>query len=194
MIHTPGWYCKRAMGVDEGWWQSAETRGIRLESNCYMPVLFFLLWFGAGPGGADLEKARDAQDRASLDRIAGQLSTAAEKQANDAAALYRLALAQSYVAEVATEMRDKKQARSAAEAGMKAAERAVALKPDDAEYHRVLGTLCGQEVSSAPMMVALKYGRCALDEVNKAVQLDPKSSVNYLSHGVGNYYLPPALG
>jgi len=159
-----------------------------------MPAFFFLFWFGAGLGGADLEKARDGQDRASLDRIAGQLSTAAEKQANDAAALYRLALAQSYIAEVAIETRDKSAARVAAEAGMKAAERAVALKPDNSEYHRILGTLCGQEVSAAPAIVALKYGRCALDEVNKAVQLDPKSSVNYLSHGVGNYYLPPALG
>ena len=159
-----------------------------------MSCLFLLLWLGAGLGGADLEQARDAQDRASLDRIAGQLSAAAEKRPNDAAELYRLALAQSYVAEVATEMRDKNQARAAAEAGMKAAERAVALKPDSAEYHRILGTLCGQEVSAAPLMVALKYGRCALDEVNKAVQLDPKSPVNYLSRGVGNYYLPPALG
>jgi tetratricopeptide (TPR) repeat protein len=30
--------------------------------------------------------------------------------------------------------------------------------------------------------------------VNRAIELDPKSSANYLSHGVGNYYLPPALG
>jgi tetratricopeptide (TPR) repeat protein len=159
-----------------------------------MPVLLLLLWLGARLSGAELEKSRDLQDRASLDRITSQLSTAAEKQANDPAVLYQLALAQSYVAEVATEMRDKNQARTAAEAGMKAAERAVALKPENAEYHRILGTLCGQEVASAPAMVALKYGRCALDEVDKAVQLDPKSSLSRLSHGVGNYYLPPAFG
>ncbi len=30
--------------------------------------------------------------------------------------------------------------------------------------------------------------------MNKAIELDPKSSANYLSHGVGNYYLPPTFG
>jgi tetratricopeptide (TPR) repeat protein len=43
-------------------------------------------------------------------------------------------------------------------------------------------------------LAALKYGHCALEEVNKALELDPKSSINYLSHGIGNYYLPAALG
>ena len=43
-------------------------------------------------------------------------------------------------------------------------------------------------------MAALKYGKCALTAVNKAIELDPKSSMAYLSHGVGNYYLPPAFG
>jgi tetratricopeptide (TPR) repeat protein len=159
-----------------------------------MRGLILVLAMGAELGAGDLEKARDAQDRVALERQAGQLAAAAGRQTNDATAQYRVALAQSYLAEVALEAPDKNQARAAAEAGMKAAERAVALKPETAEYHRILGTLCGQEVSSAPVIVALKYGRCALDEVNKAVQLDPKSSANHLSHGVGNYYLPPTFG
>ena len=45
---------------------------------------------------------------------------------------------------MALELRDKRQAQRAAEAGVKAAERAIALKPAEVEYHRVLGTLCGQ--------------------------------------------------
>ena len=40
----------------------------------------------------------------------------------------------------------------------------------------------------------LKYAKCALESVNKAIELDPKSSMAYLSHGVGNYYLPQAFG
>jgi tetratricopeptide (TPR) repeat protein len=152
-----------------------------------------LFWFGASAGHADLEKARDAQDRAALERLAGQFSAAMQKQPTDAAAQYRFALAESYTAEVAMETRDKSAAHAAAEAGIKAAEQAVALKPDMAEYHRVLGTLCGQAVS-ANVLAGMKYGRCALDSVNKAIQLDPKSSINYVSRGVGNYYLPSALG
>lgn len=141
----------------------------------------------------DLERARNAQDRAALDRFAAQMSDDARKQPNDAAAQYKAALADSYVAEVAIELRDKAQAHTAAEAGIKAAERAVALKGDSAEYRRIYGALCGQAIS-ANILQGLKYGHCAQDEVNKAVQLDPKSAINYVSRGVGYYYLPAQFG
>ncbi len=141
----------------------------------------------------DLIKARDRQDRSALERIANDLHAVADKDQKDPAAQYRLALAESYLAEVAIEMRDKLAAKNAAQAGIDAAERAVTLKPDTSEYQRLLGTLCGQAVS-ANTLAALKYGKCALSAVNRAIELDPKSSINYLSHGVGNYYLPPALG
>jgi tetratricopeptide (TPR) repeat protein len=154
--------------------------------------LLSLLIFG-GSIAPDLEKARDAQDRPALDHMAAQAATAAQSKANDAAAQYRLALAQSFVAEVAIEVHDKGAAHNAAEAGIDAAKKAVAIKGDSAEYHRLLGTLCGQAISSGGLQ-GLKYGKCAQDEVNKAVQLDPKAGVNYLARGVGNYYLPQGLG
>jgi tetratricopeptide (TPR) repeat protein len=140
----------------------------------------------------DLEKARDAQDRTILDRAVKDLSAAADKQPNDASTQYRLAQASSFLAEVAIEQHDKNTARSAAETGVRAAEKSVSVKPDSAEYHRLLGTLCGQAVRD--VMSGMKYGKCALDEVNKAIQLDPKSAQNYLSRGVGYYYLPAAFG
>lgn len=171
----------------------SQTDGPQFRISEAMHSFTFLLWLGATVGGADLEKARDAQDRSALERLALQATAAAQKQPADAAAQYRAALAQSYAAEVAIEMRDKGQAHSAAEAGIKAAERAVALKPDTAEYHRILGTLCGQAIS-ANVIAGMKYGRCAQDAVNKAVQLDPKSPIHYVSRGVGNYYLPAAFG
>ncbi len=31
-------------------------------------------------------------------------------------------------------------------------------------------------------------------EVNRAIELDPKSSAAWLSHAVGNYYLPASFG
>jgi tetratricopeptide (TPR) repeat protein len=154
--------------------------------------LLFLLFFAAA-GNSDLEKARDAQDRATLDRLAKQCGAAAQSKSNDAAAQYNSALAESYVAEVAIEVRDKNAAHASAEAGIDAAKKAIALKGDSAEYHRLLGTLCGQAIS-ANVLQGMKYGHCAQDEVNKALQLDPKSSVNYLARGVGNYYLPQGLG
>ena len=69
----------------------------------------------------------------------------------------------------------------------------MALNPSVAEHHRILGTLCGQ-VIPANVLAGLKYGRCALDSVNKAVELDQKSAIAYVSRGVGNYYLPAAFG
>lgn len=144
-------------------------------------------------GSADLLKARDAQDRPALERIAQTYSAAAEKSPGDAKAQYEAALAYSYAAEVATEMRDKGQAKSAGEAGIRAAEKAIALNGNNAEYHRILGTLCGQ-VIPGNVILAMKYGRCALDEVNKAIALDAKSAEAYLSRGVGNYYMPSSFG
>ena len=160
--------------------------------------LLFIFWLAAAPavpsGGAELQAARDSQDRARLEKISAQLAAAAQSHPNDAAAQYQAALAHSTWAEVAAELRDKAQARTAADAGAKAAERAVTLKPGQAEYHRILGTLCGQQAAAVGGLGALRYGRCALDEVNRAVELEPKTAINYLSRGVGNYYLPAALG
>ena len=161
-----------------------------LTAVVFSSLLFFQ---GAAFSPAEMEKARDTQNRGALERLASQFAAAASKQPNDIQAQYRLALAESYLAEVAIETGDKNQARAAAETGIKAAERATALKPELAEYHRILGTLCGQ-VIPANLLAALKYGHCAQDEVNKAVQLDPKAPANYVSRGVGNYYLPAAMG
>ena len=150
------------------------------------PVLFLV-------GNSDLQSARDRQDRPALEKMIAGLQAKADKQPSDAQAHYQLALAESFAAEIAMEIRDKARSREMAEAGMRAAEKAVNLKGNSAEYHRMLGTLCGQMVSSNGI-AGLRYAKCALNSVNKAIELDPKSSDAYVSHGVGNYYLPPAFG
>mgnify|MGYP001262197090 CR=1 FL=1 len=142
---------------------------------------------------AEWKKARDAQDRASLDRIAEDAARQASAREGDAAALYRAALAQSLRSEVAMEQRDRAAAGAAAQAGIRLAERAVQLQPGSGEYHRLLGALCGQAIP-ANVMLGLRYGRCALDEVTKALELEPKSALAWLSRGVGNYYLPESFG
>lgn len=160
-----------------------------MKSLLLLPALFAINGFN----DSDLIKARDRQDKAALEKVVGDLKPQAEKDPKDAVAQYRLALAESYSAEVAIETHDKAAAKNAAQAGIDAAERAVALKADSSEYQRILGTLCGQMISGMGL-AGLKYGKCALTAVNKDIELDPKSSINYLSHGVGNYYLPAALG
>jgi tetratricopeptide (TPR) repeat protein len=157
--------------------------------------LSFILLLAPGlfAASTELEQARDKQDRAALDRIVGNLQNAANQHPNDANAQYQLALAQSYAAEVAIEVKDKGQAQKTAEAGIKVAEKAVQMNPNNAEYHRILGTLCGQ-VIPANVLFGMRYGKCAKESIDKAIQLDPKSSVAYLSRGIGNYYLPPTFG
>lgn len=141
----------------------------------------------------DLKKARDAQDRAALDRIAGELEAAAQGKQQDAMAQYRAALAELVRAEVLMEQRDRNAARAAAEAGIRAAEKAVTLNPASGEYHRVLGALCAQVIPANPLL-GLRYGKCAMEEVNRAVELDPRSADAWLSRGVGNFYLPESFG
>jgi tetratricopeptide (TPR) repeat protein len=145
------------------------------------------------PPAGKLEDARNHQNRAYLEQAVRSFKADADKSPRDAGAQYRLAQAQSYLAEVALELKDKNAARDAAEAGIRAAERAVELGPNVAENHRILGTLCGQVVP-AQVLLALKYGKCARASIDRAIELDPKSSKAYLSRGIGNYYLPPAFG
>lgn len=139
------------------------------------------------------EKALDAQNRAALEKMAAEAGQTAEMQPKDDAAQYRAASVYSLLAQLAIETGDKNLGRTAAEAGIQAARRAVALKGGNAEYHRIQGTLCGQ-IIPANVLAGLKYGKCAMEEVGKAIELDPKSSNAWMSRGVGNYYLPPAFG
>ena len=154
------------------------------------PIVVAVFLAVAPPG---LESARDRQDRTELQRMAEESAAAAEKAPRDADAQYRAALVSSYLAEVALELRDRKLAEQAAVRGVRAAEQAVALKPNTAEFYRVLGTLCGQVVP-ANVFAGLSYGKRAKDAIDKAIALDPKSAAVYLARGVGNYYLPAALG
>jgi tetratricopeptide (TPR) repeat protein len=128
----------------------------------------------------ELESARDRQDRAALAKLAS-------------GSPYQVALAKSYLSEVALELRDKREARIAAEAGIAAAREAIAADPNKAEYHRLLGTLCGQVIPADPL-AGFQHGKCAKQEIEKALSLDPKSALAWVSSGVGKYYLPPMLG
>ncbi len=139
-------------------------------------------------------RARDRQDRAALQKIIGNLQEVADKAPKDADAQYRVAAANSYLGEVSLELKDKAGAEKAAEAGVRAAQAAIALQPKNAEFYRVMGTLCGQAIPAVNMLSAVTYGKRAQEAINKAKELDPKSARVYLAEGVGNYYLPQALG
>lgn len=161
-----------------------------------IPVLLgSLICIAAAPtNDASLVKARDLQDLKLLDGIISRYKQAATSDQKSAEAQYKLALAYSYAAEVALELKDKKRSEAYAEAGIDPIRGALALKAGDAEYHRLYGQICGQVIPANPFFGALKYGQCARDEINKSLELDSKLALAYVSRGVGNYYLPPQMG
>lgn len=142
----------------------------------------------------DLKAARDRQDLPALDHYIAEYQTAVKANPQSAEAEYQLALAQSYAAEVAMEMRDKRKSEAYAEAGIDPALKATELNGNNAEYHRLHGALCGQVIPANPLMGTLKYGPCAKDEIDKAIALDNKLALAYVSRGVGNFYLPASMG
>jgi tetratricopeptide (TPR) repeat protein len=141
-----------------------------------------------------LRRARDQQNLSLLDRLIDQYQQTAQSNAASTAAQYRLALANSYAAEVAMELHDKRKAESYAEAGIKPAQRAVEQDDKNPEYHRLLGELCGQVIPANPILGTLKYGNCARDEIHKAIELDSRFALAYVTQGVGDYYLPESMG
>ena len=122
------------------------------------------------------------------------MQTEAEKSPDDANKWYQAAIAYSYVAEVTYELRDKAASEKAAEAGVKDADKAISLNAKNADYYRVLGTLCGQVIPANPIMGALAYGKRAKEALDQAIQMDPKSAKAHVAHGVGFYYLPASFG
>ncbi len=77
---------------------------------------------------------------------------------------------------------------------MPMAQKLTSVNGNNAEYHRLLGELCGQVIPANPIFGALKYGQCAKDEIDKAIALDGRLALAYVSRGVGNFYLPQSMG
>ena len=144
------------------------------------------------PGHKNVLAARDSQDLGALKREAEKAEHQAELEPVPTA-LFTAALSRSLEAEVALELGKKPDAATAAEAGIRLARLLVEQQPDVAENHRLLGTLCGQ-IIPANLVSAFQYARCAREEVETSLRLDPKSPWAHLSRGVGNYYLPEAFG
>src|SRR5437763_16427273 len=101
---------------------------------CCLPLCLWLIPISASFENNEWEQARDRQDVAALEGLIARYQQAAQANLHSAEANYRLALAYSYAAEVAIELRDKKKAEALAEKGIEAAKRAASDKPSNAEY------------------------------------------------------------
>ena len=102
------------------------VNALQFVCSAFVLALLLPLSLVSAPSG-ELEKLRNAQDRGGLDSRASALHADAEKAGSDANKWYRSAVAFSYAAEVAYELRDKKGSQHAAEAGLSDAERAISI-------------------------------------------------------------------
>jgi tetratricopeptide (TPR) repeat protein len=144
---------------------------------------------------AVVEEARQARDRADvkalsslIDRVQKQAS-----QTNSFGDYVQAALFEDWLCEAAFVHKDSKLVKQAAEAGIRAAEKAVALDPKSAEAHWLLGDLVGNLI---PHVFAggMRYGSKSVSELETAMQLDPQNANAFVSRAIAYLAAPHMFG
>jgi Flp pilus assembly protein TadD len=143
----------------------------------------------------DIIAARQARDRASVERlqtiIAKTQTQATETNGFDA--YLRVGLFQSWLCEAAEAHKDKTLLKQAATNGIAAAEKATLLNPKSSDAHWLVGDLLGRLIPHI-FGGGMRYGKRAADEMDKAIELDPKNTEAYVSRAISYYYTPEVFG
>ena len=139
--------------------------------------------------------ARQARDRASVEDLQRIVAKAQKEAAdkNSFEAYLRLAQFEVWMCEAAEAHQNNKLFKQAAEAGVAAAEKAVALNPKSSEAHQLLGDLLSQLIPHV-YGGGMRYGQRSTEELDKAIELDPKNINAYVSRAISYYYTPDAFG
>jgi tetratricopeptide (TPR) repeat protein len=122
--------------------------------------------------------ARDRGDIAALHQLIAQAETDA-RQKNSAETYERVAELNLWLSEAGHVNNDSKVVKQGAQDGVAAAEKAVSLNPNSSEAHRLNGELTG-ELIGVVFMGGMRHGKHAGDELDKALQLDPKNAEAYV--------------
>jgi tetratricopeptide (TPR) repeat protein len=150
---------------------------------------------GAPEDGSEVAIARKSRDRAEV----AQLQQLVEKTRREAEetkrfeAYLRLALFNVWLCEAAEAHQNNEVFKRAAEGGVAAAERAVELNPQSSEAHQLLGDLLNQLIPHV-FGGGMRYGKRSTDELDKAIELDPKNAEAYVSRAISYYYTPESFG
>ena len=158
-------------------------------------ILFLCLMPEMSAGESGIEAARDARDLASvaeLSAIIGREKPAAKANETFDADV-RLAVLHLWLCEAAEVHKDNKAVKQAAQDGLTAAERAVALNQQSSQAHQLVGELLSRLIPHV-FGGGMRYGKRAADEMDKAIQLDPKNAEAYISRAISYYYTPRAFG
>jgi tetratricopeptide (TPR) repeat protein len=147
------------------------------------------------PENPDVVAARKARDRASVKDLQ-QLVESVQRQAtatNKFEAYARLALFEMWLCEAIETHHDDTLFKKAAEDGVAAAEKAVALDPKSSDAHWLLGDLLNQLIPHV-FGGGMRYGQRATNELDRAIELDPKNANAYVSRAISFYYTPESFG
>lgn len=145
--------------------------------------------------GFGMSQAREARDRADVASLQTMIreATAAAPAKPTARDYMEVARLNEWLIEAAEDRNDKPAAKQAAQAGVDAARKAVALAPKSSEAHVLLGSLLGQLIAYVPMG-GMRYGREATSELDTAIQLDPKNPGTYVSRAIAYFMTPSMFG
>jgi tetratricopeptide (TPR) repeat protein len=143
----------------------------------------------------DVAAARQARDRGDEAAMSAALDTARAdaERSNRIEAHLRHALFAHWMVEVSYARDDKKLGKSAAEEGIAAAEKAVALDPNSSPAHAMLGRLYGELIPFA-MLGGIRFGPKSDRELTKAMELDPKNAEAHIGEGINKIFTPSAFG
>lgn len=143
----------------------------------------------------DVLAARKARDRAAVEDLQKAVVTAKAEaeQKKSLQAYVKLAVFYTWLCEAAEDTQNDAVAKQAAEGGVAAAEKAVAIDPKSSEAHQLLGDLLNQLIPHV-FGGGMKYGKRATDEMDRALELNPKNVDAYVSRAISYYYTPEAFG
>jgi len=142
-----------------------------------------------------MELGRRARDHADVETLQALISTALTEaaQQNSAAAYEKLAQLDLWLCEVGRDKSDGQLVKTAAQDGVDAANKAVALNDKSSEAHRLEGELLGELI---PHVFAggMRYGPLSSKQLDRAIQLDPRNANAYVARGVNYFYTPSVFG
>lgn len=143
----------------------------------------------------DVLAARKARDLASVKDLQRAVATAKAEadQKKSLEAYLKVAIFNTWLCEAAEDGQNVAAAKEAAEGGVAAAEKAVAIDPKSSEAHQLLGDLLNQLIPHV-FGGGMKYGKRATDEMDRALELNPKNVDAHVSRAISYYYTPEAFG
>jgi hypothetical protein len=143
----------------------------------------------------DMELGRRARDHADVKTLEALVSAAHTEaaQQNSAAAYEKLAQLDLWLCEVGRDNNNGALIKTAAQDGVDAANKAVALNDKSSEAHRLEGELLGALI---PHVFAggMRFGPLSSKQLDRAIELDPRNANALVARGVNYFYTPPAFG